>query len=66
LFAQTLTIVSNLPSNGFFRMVYEHFLKCFILKNPSLGFLKLFHVVVAAAHGDILRLVALVLGLVNC
>jgi hypothetical protein len=43
-------------------MVYEHLLGCFILKDPSLGFSELFQVVVAIAHGDILRLVALVLG----
>ncbi len=43
-------------------MVYEHLLRCFILKDPSFEFLQLFQVVVAVAHGDILRLVALMLG----
>jgi hypothetical protein len=40
-------------------MVYEHISGCFILKNPSLGFLELFQVTVA--YGDIPWLVALVL-----
>jgi len=43
-------------------MVYEHLLRCFILKDPFFEFLQLFQVVVAVAHGDILRLVALMLG----
>ncbi len=42
-------------------MVCEHFLRCFILKDPSLGFLKLFQVVIIA-HGVILKSMALVLG----
>jgi hypothetical protein len=42
-------------------MVYEHLLGCFILEDPSLGFSRLFQVVVVA-HGDIPKLVALVLG----
>jgi hypothetical protein len=41
-------------------MVYEHFSRCLIPKDPSLGFSKLFQVVVVT-HGDILKLVALVL-----
>ncbi len=41
-------------------MVYEHLLGCFIPKDPSLGFLKLFQVVIA--RGDILRSVTLMLG----
>jgi hypothetical protein len=43
-------------------MVYEHLLEYFILDGPSSGFLKLFEIVVVVARGDILRLVALVLG----
>ncbi len=43
-------------------MVYEHLLGCFILEDPSSGFSKLFQVVSIVARGDILRLVALVLG----
>jgi hypothetical protein len=43
-------------------MVYEHLSRCFILEDPSSGFSKLFQVVVATIHGDIPRLVALVLG----
>jgi hypothetical protein len=41
-------------------MVYEHISGCFIPKDPSLGFSELFQDVVVA-HGDIVRLVALVL-----
>jgi hypothetical protein len=36
-------------------------IRCLILKDPSLGFSKLFQVVVVV-HGDIFRSVALVLG----
>jgi hypothetical protein len=42
-------------------MVYEHFSRCFILEDPSLGFSKLFQIIVVVAHGDIFRLVALML-----
>jgi hypothetical protein len=42
-------------------MVYEHLSRCFIPKDPSLRFLKLFQVIVVIAHGDILKLVALML-----
>jgi hypothetical protein len=41
-------------------MVYEHF--SVILEDPSSGFSKIFQTVVVVAHGDIPRLVALVLG----
>jgi len=61
LFTQALTIAPHLFSGGLFRMVYEHFLGCFILEDPSSEFSKLFQVVIIA-HGDIPRLVALVLG----
>jgi hypothetical protein len=45
-------------------MVYEHLSQCFILKDPSLGFSELFQIGggVVVASGDILRLVALVMG----
>jgi hypothetical protein len=45
-------------------MVYEHFPGCFILEDPSLGFLDFFKaiVVVVVAHSDILRSMVLVLG----
>jgi hypothetical protein len=43
-------------------MVYEHLLGCFKPKDPSLGFSKLFRIVVVVACGDILRLTALMLG----
>jgi hypothetical protein len=62
IFAQALTAAPHLFSSGLFGMVYEHLSKCFILKDLSLRFLKLFQVVAAIVHGDILRLVALVLG----
>jgi hypothetical protein len=43
-------------------MVYEHYLGCFIQKDPSLGFSKLFQIVNVVVHGNTPRLVALVLG----
>ncbi len=43
-------------------MVYEHLSRCFIFEDPSLRFSKLFQVVDVVAHGDILRLMALLLG----
>jgi hypothetical protein len=43
-------------------MVYEHLLRHFILEHPSSRFLKLFQVVAIVVCGDILRSVALVLG----
>jgi hypothetical protein len=36
-------------------MVYEHFLRYFIPKDPSSRFLKLFQVVAIVAHDDILK-----------
>jgi hypothetical protein len=41
-------------------LIYEHLLGCFILEDPSSGFLKLFQVFIVA-RGDILRSMALVL-----
>jgi hypothetical protein len=61
LFVQALAIAPHLFLNGFFGMVYEHFLGCFIPEDPSLGFSKLFQTVVIV-HGVIFRLVALMLG----
>jgi hypothetical protein len=43
-------------------MVYEHLSRCFIPEDPSSRFSKLFQVIVVITCGDILRLVALVLG----
>jgi hypothetical protein len=43
-------------------MVYKHLSKCLIPKDPSSRFLELFQVAIAIVHGDIHRLVALVLG----
>jgi len=43
-------------------MVYEHISRCFIPKDPSSWFSKLFQVVTIVAHGDILKSVAIVLG----
>jgi hypothetical protein len=42
-------------------MVYEHFLGCFISKDPSLRFLELFQVVAIVTYGDIFKSMALVL-----
>jgi hypothetical protein len=61
LFAQDLPTTPHLFSGGLSKMVIEHFSRCFIPKDPSLGFLKLLHVV-DVAHGDIFRSMALVLG----
>jgi hypothetical protein len=62
LFAQTLAIVPHLSSGGLSRMIYEHFSRWVILEDPSSRFLKLFQAVVVVACGDILRLMALMLG----
>jgi hypothetical protein len=43
-------------------MVYEHFSRCFIPKDPSLGFVELLQVATVIARGDIPKLVALMLG----
>jgi hypothetical protein len=56
-----LITTPHLFSNGLFGMVYEHILGCFIPKDSSSRFSKLFQVVTVIAHGYILRLVALVL-----
>jgi hypothetical protein len=42
-------------------MVYEHFSKCFIPKDPSSWFLKLFQTIVVVACGDIPKSVTLML-----
>jgi hypothetical protein len=55
LFAQALAIAPHLFSGGFSKMVYEHFSRCFVLKDPSSGFSKLFQVVTRVAKGDIGR-----------
>jgi hypothetical protein len=61
MFAQALATTAHLSSGGLSKMVYEHLSGCFIPKDPSLTFSKLFQVV-NIAHGDIPKLVALVLG----
>jgi hypothetical protein len=61
LFAQALAIIPHLSLGGFFGMVYEHLLGCFIPEDLTLGFSKLFQDFVVVVHEDILRLVALVL-----
>jgi hypothetical protein len=43
-------------------MLYEHFSRCFIPKDPSLGFLKLFQTPIVIIRGDIFRSMALMLG----
>jgi hypothetical protein len=62
LFVQALTIAPHLFLGGLSRMVYEHLSRCFILRNPSSRFSKLFQIVAIAPQGDIPRLMALVLG----
>jgi hypothetical protein len=42
VFAQALTTTPHLSSSGLFGMLYEHLSRCFIPKDPSSGFLKLF------------------------
>jgi hypothetical protein len=61
LFMQVLTIVSYLFFK-LFRMVYEHFSRCFIPKDSSLKFSKLFQVIITIAHGDISKFMTLMLG----
>jgi hypothetical protein len=60
LFAHALAIAPHLFSGELSKIVY-HFLGRFIPKDPSSRFLNLFQVVVIAS-GDILGLVALMLG----
>jgi hypothetical protein len=60
LITQVLTVSPHLSSNGLSRIVYEHLSKYYIPKDSSLGFSRLFQVVVV--HGVIFRSVALVLG----
>jgi hypothetical protein len=62
LFTQALPDVPHLSLSGFFRMVYEHLLGCFIPKDPSSGFLELFQVAIVVVHGDMLKVMALMLG----
>jgi hypothetical protein len=62
LFAQALVTTPHLFFDGLYGMVYEHFLGCFMLEDPSSRFSKLFQIVVIVAHGDIPRSLALVLG----
>jgi hypothetical protein len=62
LFTQALIDAPHLSLGGLFRMVYEHLSKCFIPKDPSLRFSKLFQVIVVVVCGDIHRSMALVLG----
>jgi hypothetical protein len=47
-------------------MVYEHLSRCFIPKYPSSWFSELFQVVIIIIHGDIPRLMALMLRLIDC
>jgi hypothetical protein len=61
-FSQALAIALHLFFGELSRMVYEHFSRCFIPKDPSSWFSKLFHVINVVAHGDIPRSMALMLG----
>jgi hypothetical protein len=60
LFAQAFAIPPHLSSGELFGMVYEHFSRCFILENPSSELFQV--VVVIVACGDILKSMALMLG----
>jgi hypothetical protein len=62
MFTQALAVAPHLSSNGLSGMVYEHFSKCFIVKDPSSGLLKLFQIIIVIHCWDILRSVALMLG----
>jgi hypothetical protein len=62
LFAQALAIAPHFSLGGLLKMIYEHFLGCFIPEDPSSRFSKLFQTATIVAHGDILRLMALMLG----
>jgi hypothetical protein len=53
LFVQALATTPHLSLSGLFGMVYEHLLRCFIPKDPSSRFSKLFKVVANVVHGDI-------------
>ncbi len=66
LFTQALATTPHLSSGGFFGMVYEYLSRCFILEDRSLGFLKLFQVIVTIIHRGIPRLVAIMMGLTDC
>jgi hypothetical protein len=61
LFAQALTIIPYLSSGGLSKMLHEHLSKCFIPKDPSLRFSKLFQTVIVVVRGNILRSMALML-----
>lgn len=62
MFTHALTTTFHFSSNGLSKMVYEHLLGCFILEDPSSWLLKLFQILITVAHGDIPKLVALILG----
>jgi hypothetical protein len=62
LFAQTLATTPHLFSSGLFGMVYEHLSGCFIPKDPSSRFSRLFHATIVVAYGDIPRSMARMLG----
>jgi hypothetical protein len=51
MFAQALTTLLHLSLGEFFGMVYEHLSRCFIPKDPSLGFSKLFQAAIAIKWG---------------
>jgi hypothetical protein len=62
LFAQALTTTLHWFLSGLFGMIYEHISKCFISKDPPLRFPELFQTIVVVVHGDILKSMALALG----
>ncbi len=62
LFTQALTTTPHLSLGGLFGMVYEHLSRCFILEDPSLGFLKSLQIIVTIIHRGIPRLVVIMMG----
>jgi hypothetical protein len=65
LFTQAIATIPHLFLDKLSGMVCEHLLGCFIPKDPSSGFLKLFHIVTVVVHGDIPKSVALMLGTIR-
>ncbi len=59
--ACSLQVHKNNTRMGYLGWFMNIFLRCFILKDPSLGFLELLQSIVIVFHGDILKLMALML-----
>ncbi len=66
LFAWAITITPRLFLDGLFGIVYEHFSRCFILEDPSSGFLELFQAIVIIICGDILSSIVMTFLVREC